>query len=118
MKTNSFIAVWDMYGLECLIDLGKILKEHKSWEKEKIWNSLKETEFKTPEPSVPLNMLIWRARSNPQRHYEIYSINTEQPIDYKTLYRLFKEQPQFTVNLVREKGNKIYSDRATTGIIT
>lgn len=114
MKTNTFIAMWDMYGLECLIDYNKILVEHECWEKEKVWNSLKGLDCKTTEPDVPFDMLIMRARANPQRHYEIYSINTDKSIDYKTMLNLFKEQPQIAANLLREKGNKIYSDRNNT----
>lgn len=112
-KTNLFLAMWDMYGLECLIDVSKIIDEQQQWEKEKVWNMLKETKNTTVELNIPLNHLIMRARANPQRHYEIYSITTDKSIDYNTMLALFKENPQTAVNLVREKGNKIYSDRAT-----
>lgn len=105
--------MWDMYGLECLIDVSKVIDEQQQWEKEKVWNMLKETKNTTVEPNIPLNHLIMRARANPQRHYEIYSITTDKSIDYNTMLALFKENPQTAVNLVREKGNKIYSDRAT-----
>lgn len=105
--------MWDMYGLECLIDVSKVIDKHQQWEKEKVWNMLKEIKNTTVEPSIPLNHLIMRARANPQRHYEIYSITTDKSIDYNTMLALFKENPQTAVNLVREKGNKIYSDRAT-----
>lgn len=105
--------MWDMYGLECLIDVSKVIDEQQQWEKEKVWNMLKEIKNTTVEPSIPLNHLIMRARANPQRHYEIYSITTDKSIDYNTMLALFKENPQIAVNLVREKGNQIYSDRAT-----
>lgn len=105
--------MWDMYGLECIIDVSKIINERQCWEKEKIWNTLKEKPYLTVEPSIPLNLLIMRAKANPQRHYEIYSITTDKSIDYDTMLALFKETPQFAVDLVRERGNEIYSDRNT-----
>lgn len=104
--------MWDMYGLECLIDVSKIMEEHRQWEKEKIWNALKETR-NTLEPNIPLNHLITRARANPQRHYEIYSITTDESIDYDAMHALFKDNPQFAVDLVRQKGKQFYSERAT-----
>lgn len=105
--------MWDMYGLECIIDVSKIMDEQRRWEKEKIWNILKEKPYRTVEPSIPLDLYIMRAKANPQRHYEIYSITTDESIDYDTMVTLFKETPQFAVDLVRERGNEIYSDRNT-----
>jgi hypothetical protein len=34
-KTTRFVAMWDMTGLESLINVTKIEKEHEQWEKEK-----------------------------------------------------------------------------------
>lgn len=111
MKTNSFFVMWDIYGLECLIDLNKIKFEREQWEKQKVWNCLRGFEYKAMEPGVPFSMLIMRAKANPQRHYEIYSITTDESINYDNMLTLFKEQPQFAANLVRQKGNQIYCDR-------
>lgn len=110
MKTNSFIAMWDMHGLEALIDLNTIIEQQEIWKKEKIWNTLKEVQSTDTMPNVPLNIMIMRAKANPQRHYEIYSIVTEKSIKYNDMIKMFKINPQNIVDLIRKKGKKIYSD--------
>lgn len=119
MKTNSFIAMWDMHGLEALIDLNTIIEQQEIWKKEKIWNTLKEVQSTDTMPNVPLNIMIMRAKTNPQRHYEIYSIVTEKSIKYNDMIKMFRDNPQNIVDLIRKKGKKIYSDkREKEGIIT
>jgi hypothetical protein len=65
----------------------------------------------------PLNSivqrLILRAKYNPQRHYEIYAIDCDPSLDEKFWRKQWQEHPQFTADLIREKGHKIYSDRQT-----
>lgn len=115
---NYFLAMWCCDGLECIYDLTKLQRESENWEKSRIWNILKE-EATGSAPTIPLQMMILRARTNAQRYYEIYTFNTDKSIDKETVEELFNTSPQFIVDFIRQNGFKIYSDRElkTTPVI-
>jgi len=102
-KPITWLAMWDMYGLECLINVTE-------WEHKRTMAILKEEKL-TGYPN--LQMLILRARYNSQRHYEIYSF-TSTDLSREDIERQFKTNPQFMADLIRSKGEQIYSDRAPT----
>jgi hypothetical protein len=103
--------MWDMNGLESLINVTQIEKEHAQWEKENIFRILKE-ENETVKPApVPLEMMIMRAKFNSQRHYEIYTFDSE--LSEQDIRETFEDSPQVIVDAIRGIGYKFYSDRAT-----
>ena len=109
-KTTRFVAMWDMHGLEALINVTKIEKEHEQWEKENIFRILKEQDPTSKPKHVPLDQMILRARVNSQRCYEIYafdSVLTEEDIR-----ETFESDPQVMADAIRNIGYKFYSDRA------
>ena len=107
-KTNSFLVMWDMLGLEYIYDINQAMFEVENWEKDTVWKKLKEeTVSKKPNP-IPLQMLIMRARFNSQRSYEIYSFTTDFTMD--EVKEIFAKDPQPIVEWIRTNGNKIYSD--------
>jgi hypothetical protein len=74
-----------------------------------MWSTLK---GEKPKVRIPgLDILILRARANPQRHYEIYTVQVEPDVTLKDIQEMFKDTPQAIVDLVRARGNKLYSDR-------
>jgi len=109
-KTTRFVAMWDMTGLECLINVTKLDKEHEQWEKENIFRILKEQDPTTKPKHVPLEMMIMRARYNSQRHYEIYAFDSE--LSEEDIRETFETSPQVMVDAIRNIGHKFYSDRA------
>ena len=101
--------MWDMTGLEALINVTKIEKEHEQWEKENIFRILKEQD-PAPRPNhVPLEMMILRARANSQRHYEIYAFDSE--LSEQDIRETFEDSPQVIVDAIRRIGHEFYSDR-------
>ena len=109
-KTTRFVAMWDMTGLEALINVTKLDKEHEDWEKENIFRILKDQD-KTLKPAhVPLDMMIMRARANSQRHYEIYAFDSE--LSEQDIRETFEDSPQVMADAIRNVGHKFYSDRA------
>ena len=109
-KTTRFVAMWDMTGLEALINVTQIEKEHEDWEKENIFRILKDQD-KTLKPAhVPLEMMILRARVNSQRHYEIYAFDSE--LSEQDIRETFETSPQVIVDAIRNIGHKFYSDRS------
>ena len=77
-----------------------------------MWSSLKGEEPKVRIPG--LDVLILRARSNPQRNYEIYTVTVEPDVSLKDIEQMFKTTPQAIVDLVRARGHRLYSDRLDT----
>lgn len=105
MSDCTYILSWDMYGLESIINVTEI--EHN-----RILSVLSDnkTEY-TLDRS--LNSLILRAKFNPQRHYEIYAVTVNNDVTKQDLITMFKDKPQEMADLVRSRGQKIYSDRIT-----
>ena len=107
-KANHYLAMWDMLGLECIYDVSKAKDEIDQWEKEAIWSTLKEqSHTKRPKP-IPLNMMILRAKFNPQRSYEIYEFSST--MSESELRKEFAREPQPLVDWIRNNGYKVYSD--------
>ena len=100
---NLFIVVWDMTGLEAVIDAHELQSED-------VMRKLRDV--KGSKLGQTMFYLTQRARANSHRHYEIYSINTTPDITKMDMADMFHQNPQAMADLIRERGNKIYSDRA------
>ena len=114
-KTTRFVVMWDMHGLESLINVSKIEKEHEQWEKENIFRVLKEDNTTLKPAHVPLNQMILRAKFNSQRHYEIYTFDSE--LSEQDIRETFENSPQVIADAIRNVGYKFYSDRATKSAV-
>ena len=110
--------MWDMTGLECLINVTTIQKQHEKWEKENLFRILKDQTKSLKPANVPLDMMILRARYNSQRHYEIYTFDSE--LTEKYIKQTFESDPQVMVDAIRNVGHELYSDRVLkkTQVIT
>lgn len=99
--TNDFIISWDCYGLEALVDIsGKRAKATMAALGGK------------PAPDIPeLFPILMRARMNPQRNYEVYALVCDSDITKDTIQEMFENDPQSAVDLIRERGIKLFSDR-------
>jgi len=105
-----------MTGLEAVVDVTENIARGNEFEREKIWDILKDPERIprnewTHEVNQILHHMMLRARANPQRHYEIYSINTNQDITKLDLEDMFNDAPQAAADLIRDRGHRLYSDR-------
>lgn len=105
MSTRQFLLMWDCYGLETIAD-------YTEYSEAKTWAALQDKTCDAKFPS--LNSLMMRARYNSQRNYEIYAVEAVDGITKEDLVNLFNENPQYAAEIIRERGYKIYSDRATT----
>lgn len=115
---SKYLLSWDMYGLEALIPLDPLLAKVDKVEKELLFRRITDPEGNHRNDAIALinhqvNVLMMRARYNSQRHYEIYTIDTTDDITEDWLRQMFEDNPQGTVDLIRERGEKIFSDRAT-----
>ena len=97
---SRFLAMWDCNGLECMFDIT-------GFEHDAMIAGLKNETFKMP---FNLSTLMLRARYNSQRSYEIYTFEVEGELSLAEMEDMFNNSPQYFAELIREKGNKIYSD--------
>jgi hypothetical protein len=115
-KQNLFIVSWDNTGLEACIDVTEDRDRSETFEQEKLFDIIRDPD------TVPRNahlvkvnqmvgMMIMRARANPQRHYEIYTVTSDSTVTAKDLRDLFESTPQTAADMIRERGNQLYSDR-------
>lgn len=95
-QLHQFIAYWDEEGFECLVDIT-------SYERQALLANIKGD----PLPAgVNVNMLMLRARFNPQRSPEIWAF--ESTVDEETLRELCDDDPQLLANTIRECGHNIF----------
>jgi hypothetical protein len=60
-----------------------------------------------------MHSILLRARANPHRHYEVYSIGMPAGVTEQDIRDMFEDgAAQYMVDLIREKGTKYFSDRA------
>lgn len=108
MTTNAFILSWDQLGIEAVVPI----TQYEDWDHQNLVNVLAGTKKKDNPLSQLLGRLVMRARFNSQRHYEIYAIDCDKEMTEQDWHDMFESSPQATADLVRERGVKIFSDRA------
>lgn len=116
-STRLFLLSWDMYGLESLVDLTTLENLRVQEEQLRMIKILSDPEAKDPgdQTGAALNRavqsILLRARINNQRHYEVYTIQVDPSIQEKDLWDMFNNSPQLAAELIRERGNKLFSSR-------
>jgi len=113
MTTNAFIFSWDQQGIESIVPI----TQYEDWDKVQLMQVIKDGTKKDNPLNSIVNMLTMRARFNTQRHYEIYAIDCDPELDETFWAERWESDPQWSANIVREKGYKIYSDRANPSTI-
>jgi hypothetical protein len=108
MTTNAFIFSWDCNGVEAIIPI----TQYEDMDKRNLINILAERKKEANPLNNIISNLTMRARFNLQRHYEIYAIDCSKELDEQFWRDKWQSEPQFCADLIREKGLKIYSDRA------
>lgn len=104
---HTYIVVWDMTGLETVIDADELLSED-------VMNALKGE--KGSAVGRTMFYLTQRARANTHRCYEIYTIKTTADVDKEAIVGMFETNPQIAANIMRERGTKLYSARHSTPV--
>lgn len=106
MTTNAFLFSWDCYGIESIIPI----TQYEDIDKLNTMKILKgEDKVSNPLDQI-VRRLVLRARFNTQRSYEIYAVDCDSSLDADFWKKQWDENPQFTAELIRERGHKIYSD--------
>jgi len=117
-KNNCFLLSWDCNGLEACVPLHELQQQYEQAEKERVWTALAAKDGTDPGNPIDREInrvytsILFRARLNPQRHYEVYTVQTDPGISKEDMIRMFEDSPQSMADLVRERGERLYSDRA------
>ncbi len=107
-KERTFIAYWDCLGFETILDIT-------GYENKKLLADIKGERFVHP---LNLHAMTLRAQFNPQRSPEIWLFTATGEITQEDLIQIAKDTPQYLVDLIREKGNCIYSTPKQKQVIT
>ena len=108
MTTNAFIFSWDQTGIESIIPI----TQYEKWDEIQTMEMLKGNKHQANPIGNTIGQLKMRARFNSQRHYEIYAIDCTEELDEEFWWERWKTNPQETADLIREKGVKIFCNRA------
>ena len=115
-NSTTWLLSWDCNGLEAAVNVTEIEEDSVKQDQTIMWATLANTEYAENTAVRKMNKimqsLLLRARYNPQRHYEIYTIGMDASITQASITQMFNDSPQAMADLVRERGQKHYSDRA------
>jgi len=110
MTVNAFIFSWDQHGIESIVPI----TQYENWDKENFFRVLKDEKIIANPINNIIQKLVLRARVNSQRHYEIYAIDCDLDLDEEFWREQWDKEPQTTADVIRERGHKIYSNRASS----
>lgn len=110
MTTNAFIFSWDQHGIESIVPI----TGYEHWDKQNLIKILSDKPTQRNPLDVIVRNLIIRAQINSHRHYEIYAIDCSSELDEEFWWKQWKEEPQFTAELIRDRGHKLHSSRKTS----
>lgn len=100
---HTFLAMWDMHGLEYLVDIT-------ADEQRVVWEKLQGKNSPRHSYANPLHLKL-RAQANVQRHYEIYLFSVSEGITEEDVRQMFENSPQHAADTIRQIGNCYHSDR-------
>ena len=115
---SKFVLSWDCYGLEACVDITEDVNRGNDFEKESLFDRIKNPDEEPHNTHVAklnkmIHMMQLRARFNPQREYEIYSVHTSKSVTKEQLEALFNQDPQSGADLIRERGTQLLSHRTS-----
>lgn len=102
---TCYVAYFDCLGFECILN-------YTSHEKKRTWSALQDKVH----PRFPLNEMMLRAQSNPQRSPEIWSFWSAIPLS--ELKELSLSDPQLLANTIRNVGTPLYTSIKNKQVIT
>jgi len=101
--SHQFVVMWSNEGLEYV---GDITADNQRV----VWETLQGRDSPRHALANPFHLRL-RAQYNPQRHYEIYFIGSEDGIGKDDIEMMFRSSPQIAADTIRDKGECFYSNR-------
>ena len=113
IKELSFIFSWDKFGIESIIPIDS----YKELEQQNLLRLIKGEAPLKNNLDKTIFLLIMRARANPQRNYEIYAVNCHHELTEEFWKHQWESHPQQTAEVIRNHGQKLYSNREENVLI-
>lgn len=103
---DIFLLSWDQEGLEACINVSDI-------DRKRMWDILADQQGQGRGHDINsiVQAITLRAKFNSQRHYEIYTVLVDGTVTAQDLRDMFEQDPQGAAELIRARGNQMYSDR-------
>ena len=121
-KHSTWLLSWCSEGLEAVVNVDEYQSRQLDQDKQAMWDTLSAPDPENVKKGVTasdelnrlMHSILLRARVNPQRHYEVYTIGMPGGTTEEDIRGMFEGSgAQYIVDLIREKGTKYFSDRAT-----
>ena len=95
--SHTYLVMWDCYGLEAIFDVT-------AHEYEKVISILSGDDV----TNMPLRQMLLRATLNPQRNYEIYTFDSEMPVE--KISTMFHSEAEAMISAIRRVGNPVFTN--------
>jgi hypothetical protein len=121
MSNRAYLLSWDNTGLEGVVEVDYDALDLE--QQNKVASILSDPDGRDPGSPLAsyvsrnLSIMKLRARANTHRHYEIYLVPVADSITENDIRQMFEDTPQDAADLMRERGIKLYSDRANQNSI-
>lgn len=103
-SSTIWLAFWCNEGLERLVNVSKFIARSKNELVEKIKSGEGPIISSEQELTSIISSMTLRGRFNPQRHYELYTFNSNDGMDENTIREWFDSAPQLAVDWIRANG--------------
>lgn len=111
----QYLAYWSSEGLESIQDISRYSPDN--WKKQEMIDKIAGKNTPLNPLHSMLTLMEIRARANEQRCYELYAFECDASLE--SLQQLFLDTPQMIVDLIRERGVKIFGNPVNkTPVIT
>ena len=108
MTVNAFLFSWDQHGVEAIVPI----TQYDPQSVQAAVAVLKGETINSRALNDIVGSIIWRARYNSQRHYEVYAIDCTEDYTEAVWRELWEQEPQVCADLIRERGVKLFCNRA------
>lgn len=121
-KASTWLLSWCSDGIEAIINIDEYQSRQLTQDEQVMWDTLSAPDPENVKKGVTaadelnriIHAILLRARLNPQRHYEVYAVGMPAGTTEEDIRQMFEGSgAQYIVDLIRERGTKYFSDRAT-----
>lgn len=106
MTTNAFLFSWDCTGVEAIIPI----TQYEDWDTANAFSVLEGNSKSVNPLGGILHSVLMRARANPQRFYEVYTVDCEEGITQSIWQEMWDINPQSCADIIRTRGVKLYGE--------
>lgn len=104
---KQWMISWDINGIEAIVDIGDMIEQEAH-------DLMVYDHRKNETVSSLYHKFQIRARFNPERCLQVWTLRTSEEVDKESLEHLAKFDPNFLIELVKKHGVKLFGDGQET----